>query len=212
MGNGRLTECPAIEGKLRGPLERQNCEVLAVSEEGSGLPSYSQKGKSMDTEGIPADTNDTLLQLVTFAVGSEKFGIDILHVEEIMKMVQITRLPGSPDVIEGIINLRGKVIPVMDIRMKMHLPRKEYDSDTRIIVTETRGETVGMIVDSVTEVLRIPSSLTEPPPDIISGIDSRFVSSIGKLENKMLILIDVEKLMGSGSESVVAAAEEVAAP
>jgi purine-binding chemotaxis protein CheW len=117
-----------------------------------------------------------------------------------MKMVQITRLPGSPDVIEGIINLRGKVIPVMDIRMKMHLPRKEYDSDTRIIVTETKGETVGMIVDSVAEVLRMPASLTEPPPDTISGIDSRFVSSIGKLENKMLILIDVEQLMGSREE------------
>ena len=154
----------------------------------------------MNTEDILTETNDTLLQLVTFAVGSEKFGIDILHVEEIMKMVQITRLPGSPDVIEGIINLRGKVIPVMDIRMKMHLPRKEYDSDTRIIVTETKGETVGMIVDSVAEVLRMPASLTEPPPDTISGIDSRFVISIGKLENKMLILIDVEQLMGSREE------------
>ncbi len=149
----------------------------------------------MNTMSETTEESIDLLQLATFTIGKEKFGIDILRVEEIMKMVPITQLPGSPLAVEGIINLRGKVILVVDLRTKMNLEKKGHDKDTRIIVVEANGETVGIIVDSVAEVLRVSTSITEPPPALVSEVNSRFVRSIGKLENEMLILIDIDEIL-----------------
>jgi purine-binding chemotaxis protein CheW len=140
------------------------------------------------------ESND-LLQLVTFTIGNEKYGIDILRVQEIMKMVPITGFPDSPEAVEGIINLRGNVILVIDLRTKMHLERKSRDGDSRIIVVETGGRIIGIIVDSVWEVLRIPESITEPVPALASGNNSRFVRSIGRLENGLLLLLELDELL-----------------
>ncbi|MGA9295232.1 MAG: chemotaxis protein CheW [Ignavibacteriaceae bacterium] len=136
-----------------------------------------------------------LLQLVTFNIGKEEFGVDILHVQEINRMTHITKVPNAPHFVEGVINLRGRVIPVIDLRLKLKIEKKEYDKNTRIIVVEVDNKTIGFIVDSVNEVLRIPANLTEAPPDMVSGIESEFIKSVGKLEDRLLILIDIQKII-----------------
>lgn len=136
-----------------------------------------------------------LLQLVSFVIGNEEYAVDILYVQEINRMLQVTQVPNSPDFIEGVINLRGRIIPVIDLRTKMGIPKKEYDKNTRIIVVEVSGRTVGFIVDAVREVIRIPKSITEAPPEIVSGNNSEFISAVGKLEDRLLILIDLNKLL-----------------
>jgi purine-binding chemotaxis protein CheW len=136
-----------------------------------------------------------LLQLVSFVLGNEEFGVDIICVQEINRMLQITKVPNSPDYVEGVVNLRGRVIPVLDLRQKLGMPKKEHDNNTRIIVVEVNNKTVGFIVDGVKEVLRVPVSITEAPPEIVTGINSEYIKSVGKLEDRLLILIDLEKIL-----------------
>ena len=112
-------------------------------------------------------------------------------------MIQVTKVPNAPSFVEGVINLRGRVIPVIDLRTKMGMPKKEADNNTRIVVIEISGKTVGFIVDAVKEVLRIPSSITEPPPQIVAGVNSEYIKSVGKLEDRLLILIDLEKILSA---------------
>lgn len=139
--------------------------------------------------------NQELLQLVSFKIGKEEFGIDILKVQEIIRLMTITEVPNSPDFVEGVINLRGRVIPVLDLRIKLGMERIEHSSTTRIIVVEINSTTVGFIVDAVSEVLRIPQSITETPPEIVAGVDSEYITSVGKLEDRLLILLDLEKIL-----------------
>ena len=141
-----------------------------------------------------------LLQLVSFMIGNEEFGVDILSVQEINKMTQITKVPNAPDFVEGVINLRGRVIPVIDLRTRLKLSKKEHDKDTRIIVVDIENKTIGFIVDAVNEVLRIPLNITEAPPEIVTGIDSDFIKSVGKLEDRLLILIDLNKILSSSDK------------
>src|SRR5208283_2795939 len=105
-----------------------------------------------------------LLQLVSFKIGKEEFAIDILKVQEINRMLDVTRVPNAPEFVEGVINLRGKVIPIIDLRRRFGMLPKEKDKNTRIIVVELNGKIVGFVVDAVIEVLRIPRSVTDPPP------------------------------------------------
>ena len=136
-----------------------------------------------------------LLQLVSFFIGNEEFGVDILYVQEINRMSQVTKVPNSPEFVNGVINLRGRVIPVIDLRLKFGMPKKEPDKNTRIIVIEVSGKTVGFIVDSVNEVLRISKDVTEPPPELAMGVNSEYIKAVGKLEDRLLILIDLEKIL-----------------
>jgi len=140
-----------------------------------------------------------LLQLVTFSIGEEEFGVDILSVQEIIRMMDITKVPRAPDFVEGVINLRGKVIPIIDLRKRFGLSTRDHDKHTRIIVIEINNMIVGFVVDSVSEVLRIPASTVEPPPPVVSGLESEYISGVGKLEDRLLILLDLNKLL-SGEE------------
>jgi purine-binding chemotaxis protein CheW len=147
----------------------------------------------MDEAQKKQDTE--LMQLVTFSIGEEEFGVDILKVQEIIRMMEITKVPRAPDFVEGVINLRGKVIPIIDLRKRFGLVSKGHDKDTRIIVIEISNMIVGFVVDSVSEVLRIPSSTVEPPPPVVSGSQSEYISGVGKLEDRLLILLDLDKLL-----------------
>jgi purine-binding chemotaxis protein CheW len=151
----------------------------------------------MSTETEQKNETGELLQLVSFKIGKEEYGVDILNVQEINKMTQITKVPNAPEFVEGVINLRGRVIPVIDLRTRLNLAKKEHDKDTRIIIVEVDNATVGFIVDAVSEVLRIPVSITEAPPAIVAGIDSEFIKSVGKLEDRLLILIDLNKILSA---------------
>jgi len=153
----------------------------------------------------PENKNESneLLQLVSFKIANEEFGIDILNVQEINKMTQVTKVPNSPEFVEGVINLRGRVIPVVNLRVKMDLPNREYDKDTRIIVVDLSGKTVGFLVDSVSEVLRIPRNIMEPPPSIVAGINSNYITAVGKLEDRLLILLDLDKILQQDEKEVL---------
>ncbi len=136
-----------------------------------------------------------LMQLVTFSIGEEEFGVDILKVQEIIRTMEITKVPRAPQFVEGVINLRGKVIPIIDLRRRFGLEARGHDKNTRIIVIEINNMIVGFVVDSVSEVLRIPFSTVEPPPPVVSGTESEYISGVGKLEDRLLILLDLDRLL-----------------
>jgi len=138
---------------------------------------------------------DDILQLVSFKIGNEEFGVDILKVQEINRMMEITTVPNAPEFVDGVVNLRGRIIPVIDLRTRLNMPRNEHDHNTRIVVVELSGKTVGFIVDEVSEVLRIPRSITEPPPEMVAGINAEYITAVGKLEDRLLILLDLEKVL-----------------
>lgn len=142
-----------------------------------------------------AEGSNELLQLVTFHLGDDEFAVDILNIQGINRMVEITKVPNSPQYVEGIICLRGNILPIIDLRKRLGLPIKEYDKSTRFIVVEIEHRVTGFIVDSVSEVLRINRNITEPPPAIVSGIDSEFITSVAKLEDRLIILLDLNKIL-----------------
>ncbi|WP_084158787.1 chemotaxis protein CheW [Solidesulfovibrio alcoholivorans] len=147
------------------------------------------------SEPIMTNQENELLQLVTFGIGEEEFGIDILKVQEIIRIMDITKVPNAPPYVEGVINLRGKVIPVIDLRGRFGLDYRVHDSQTRIIVVDLHALTTGFVVDEVSEVLRIQSNTVEPPPPVVSGIESEYIKGVGKLDNRLLILLDLDKLV-----------------
>lgn len=142
-----------------------------------------------------AVVGDELLQLVSFTIGEEEFGVDILKVQEINRMVEVTRVPNAPEYVDGVINLRGKVLPIIDLRRRFGMQRKEHDKNTRIVVVELGGKVIGFVVDAVSEVLRIPRSVTEPPPCIVGGVNAEYITAVGKLEDRLLILLDLERVL-----------------
>jgi purine-binding chemotaxis protein CheW len=135
------------------------------------------------------------LQQVCFKLGKEEFGVDILKVREIVRYQQIARVPQTSDFIAGVINLRGNIIPVIDLRKKVGLPNIEKNDRTRIIVFYVAEKLVGMIVDRVDRVIRLRQDQIEPPPDIGLGKIQEFVSGVGKVENGLFILLNTEKLL-----------------
>jgi len=148
---------------------------------------------------IAIAANRDVLQLVSFTLGKEEYAVDILRVQEINRMVEITSIPNAPFYIEGVINLRGKVIPVVNLRKKFGFDSKEMDSHSRIMVVDV-GRTVGLVVDSVSEVLRLSSDTIEPPPSMTSNNgSSEYILGVGKLEDRLLILLDIEKFLGDGN-------------
>lgn len=155
-------------------------------------------------EGKKITLDAELIQLVTFSIGEEEFGVDILKVQEIIRTMEITKVPRAPQFVEGVINLRGKVIPIIDLRSKFGLQFREHDQHTRIIVIEINDMIVGFVVDSVSEVLRIPASTVEPPPPVVSGLESEYINGVGKLEDRLLILLDLNRLLSSEEQDQLA--------
>jgi len=137
-------------------------------------------------------------QMVTFKIDSEEYGVKIANVQEINRMTEITKIPRAPYYIEGIVNLRGNVIPALDLRKLFKLPEKQVTDATRIIIVDFNGKRTGIVVDSVSEVLRFEKTLIEAPPDILSsGIDSEYVEGVGKLDGgkRMILILDISKVL-----------------
>lgn len=134
-------------------------------------------------------------QIVVFEVGSEHFGVEIASVESIIKMQPITQLPHVPSFVEGVTNLRGKVLPVIDLRKRFGLTPREADKNSRIIVVNVDQTEVGMIVDEVSEVLTIAEGAVEPAPAITSTVDSSFITGIAKLNQRLVILLDLHRIL-----------------
>jgi purine-binding chemotaxis protein CheW len=140
------------------------------------------------------------IQLVVFRLAQEEYGVDIQQVREIIKVIDITRVPKAPEFIEGVINLRGQITPVMDLRKRLDLPELERGEETRIIIIELGKNVVGMIVDAVTEVHRLPEKNIDPTPTISSEVGAEFINGVGKLGDRLLILLDLKKVLSKKEE------------
>jgi purine-binding chemotaxis protein CheW len=138
-------------------------------------------------------------QYLSFFLGGEEYATDILTVQEIKGWDTVTRVPYSPDYILGVINLRGSIVPVVDLRVRFSLEKAEFDAATVVIVVHvagTRGERiVGIVVDAVSDVYTVPSESIQPPPDVMGSVDHMFVVGLANLDNKLLIILDIERLV-----------------
>ena len=145
-------------------------------------------------------------QLVVFDLNGEHYGVDIAAVEGIIKMQAITVVPQAPRFVEGVTNLRGKVLPVIDLRRRFGLGAEAATKDTRIVVVEMNGTTVGIVVDGVSEVLRVNSDTIEPPSPIVTTVDSAFIRGIAKIGERLVILLDLAKVLSLSEQNALAAA------
>jgi purine-binding chemotaxis protein CheW len=131
------------------------------------------------------------VKVVSFHLGNEEYGVDIAQVQEIIRMVEITHVPRAPRFMEGVINLRGQLIPIIDLRTRFAMPRVEQTKSTRIVVTEIGSKKVGIIVDSVSEVINIPIEQVEDAPDMIAGVGTEYIQGVGKVGERLIILLDL---------------------
>lgn len=138
------------------------------------------------------------IQLVGFRVGRENFGVPIGFVHEIVRLMDITSVPDAPDYIEGVINLRGKIIPVIDLRKRFSEKEIVPGKKNRILVAEIEGKIVGLVVDSASEVIKIAPEQVEPPPNIFGENDVNYVTGVGKLNGRLIILVDLSRIMQRG--------------
>ncbi len=142
-------------------------------------------------------------KFLTFVLGNEEYGIEILRVREIIGLMDITTVPQTPDYMKGVINLRGKVIPVIDLRLKFSMQEEEHTQETCVIVAEVNNTSIGIIVDSVSEVLDIKSDEIEETPSFGQGIDTNFIMGMGKTREKIIILLDIEAVLSSEELEIV---------
>jgi len=142
-------------------------------------------------------------QYVVFRLGREIYGLDISTVLEIITMQSITEVPGTEHYIEGVINLRGRVIPVFNLHKKFNLEGGEVTRSTRVVVVEVNGISIGMLVDGVSEVVKISENIIEQPSDIISDIEEEYLSGIAKLEERLVILLNLSKVLRNDEGTVL---------
>lgn len=155
-----------------------------------------------NTEGVATGAREYL----TFRLGQEEYGIDILKVQEIRGYEPPTRIANAPEFIKGVVNLRGTIVPIVDMRLKFNCSEAEYNSFTVVIILNLRNRVVGIVVDSVSDVMELSAEAIRPAPDIESAIDSGCILGLGSVGERMLILLDIEKLMSNVDMGLVAAA------
>lgn len=134
-------------------------------------------------------------QLVAFHLADEIYGVDIFDINEIIRLREITHIPRTTPDVEGVINLRGKIVPILDLRKRLGLPPKEYTSGTRVIIVAQDECVVGLIVDGVNGVLRIPQAFIEPPSELVSCLDADYVRGVGKSGDDLVILLNLPKVL-----------------
>lgn len=152
------------------------------------------KGENYMTELIDQEEDTQKGKFLTFILGSENYGLEIKYVTEIIGIQEITAIPEVPEYIRGIINLRGKIVPVMDVRLRFKKPIKEYNDRTCVIVIDIKDISIGLIVDSVSEVIVIPDAEIVQPPDV-GNSSNKYIKGIGKVENEVKLILDCNKLL-----------------
>lgn len=144
--------------------------------------------------------SDSEVQLVIFKLGREEYGVSILQVQEIKRITDITRVPHTPDYIKGVINLRGSVLPVIDLKNRLNLSQQAITEDTRIIIVKVAELSIGMVVDAVSEVMTISQENIDSPDVVAGSVSANYLSGVGKLDNRLLILLNLEEIIGMGQE------------
>ena len=161
------------------------------------------EGKQAMTTAVLEQKTAQAGKYLTFKLAAEEYGLEILKVQEIIKMMDITKVPRTPEFVRGVINLRGKVIPVVDLRLKFSMEAKETTEKTCVIVVQVRRAggtvTMGIIVDEVSEVLDVAANQIEPPPEFGATVDTAFILGMGKVGKKVVMLLDVDRILSSGN-------------
>jgi len=147
--------------------------------------------------GTAASKDKITGEYLTFVLGSEEYGIEILKVQEIRGYDSVTKIANTPAFIKGVVNLRGRIVPIVDLRIKFNLGRVDYDEFTVVIILNLGGRVVGIVVDGVSDVMALQDSQIRDVPDLVSSIDTRYILGLASVEERMLILVDIERLMGS---------------
>jgi purine-binding chemotaxis protein CheW len=142
-------------------------------------------------------------EYLTFVLGDESYGIEILKVQEIRGYDAVTKIANTPDFIKGVVNLRGRIVPIVDLRIKFRLGKVEYDEFTVVIILNLGGRIVGMVVDGVSDVMNLQTNQIRSVPDIVASIDTKYVTGLASVEEKMFILVDIEQLMNSQEMQLV---------
>ena len=174
-------------------------EIEELTEENERIRSLID-GKNANGDNKNVQIDDNIIQLVSFMIDDVEYGVDILSVHEILRLMEITRLPNTPDFIKGVINLRGHVIPVVDTRKRFGLPDTESTDLTRIIVIESDEKKVGLMVDDVYQVVRIPGVYVDAPSDLIEGVSEDFVAGIGRLHDRLIVILNMSNIVFSDEE------------
>ncbi len=147
------------------------------------------------------------VQLVTFRVGGEEFGLDVFAVHEIQRYQAPTPMPRAPEFVEGVLDVRGTLVPIVDLRRRFETPEVAYDEDTRIVLVDFNDERLGLVVDSVTEVLRAPETAVSPPPAYIRGLAAEFVRGIVRVGERLVVLMDLDRILSSDERIALAHAD-----
>jgi purine-binding chemotaxis protein CheW len=134
-------------------------------------------------------------QYVIFKLGNEEYGVEIMNVKEISEFKESTKVPNTPYFVDGIINLRGEIIPIINLKKRFEVSDGEIDSDTRIIVININDRNVGFVVDEASQVLRIKDNDIDEAPEIVAGVDRQYITGVGKVGEKIIILLDLEKIL-----------------
>ena len=148
-------------------------------------------------------TTGTGRELLTFTLGGEEYGIDILKVQEIRGYEAVTTIVNAPEFIKGVINLRGIIVPIVDMRIKFKLGNASYDETTVVIVLNVSNRVVGIVVDGVSDVTTLKQADVKPAPEFGGGLDTKYLLGLGTIDERMLILVDIEKLMSSREMELV---------
>ena len=163
--------------------------------------------ESTTRKPVPAGVQATPREVLSFTLGSEEYGIDILKVQEIRGYEPPTRIANAPSFMKGVVNLRGVIVPIVDMRLRFALDDVKYDDFTVVIILNVVNRTIGIVVDSVSDVMELASEHIQAAPDIESAIDSTCIYGLGSVNDRMLILLDIEKLMSSVEMGLVSAGE-----
>ena len=160
------------------------------------LAQFIDKAQEEVSQGSSAERKEqteALLHLVTFQLGREEYGVEIASVQEIIRATDITPVPGAPSHVRGVINLRGKIIPVADLRKRFSLATIDSSDAMRIIVVELGQKRIGMLVDSVSQVIKVPLSVVEEMPEEATSVDANFIRGVGKLDSRLIIILDLNR-------------------
>ncbi len=160
-----------------------------------------------DTREQTQQLSGEVVQVVSFRLGGEEYGVDISQVQEIIRLVEITHVPRAPRFMEGVINLRGQLIPIIDLRTRFGMPRIDATKSTRIVVTEIGNKRVGIVVDSVSEVLNIPIENVEPAPEMVAGVGTEYIQGVGKLGERLIIMLDLTMVISTEEKQQLGSVE-----
>ena len=155
-------------------------------------------------------TREESREVLVFALGGEEYGVDILKVQEIRGYEKVTTIPAAPAYLKGVVNLRGIIVPIVDLRIKFGMPDPKYDSFTVVIILRVAGRVIGMVVDGVSDVVGLAASDVKPAPNLGSLVDSSFLAGVATQGDRMVMLLDIEKFLSSGELNLLAQVAETA--